>query len=342
MVEKNKYVRMLQTFRPAQTVFETGIGTGSLGTKINGGAHPQQMTLKTKLAKGAEMMKALREATHASLERNRVAVAQQLAAAKLQGKTGEGEDRQDDQSEDQDDGSEGSDSDSDGDGNSSADSDEDEDEDSAEDTGSDDDEGYPEVDEYSEAEAEGDLSFVTARSGPHGGAVSRRPSAAAELLKSATIVNRAAAPSKVRLSMTEKKKLKKKGLSQEEIRAVALRKAAAEHAQEASGLDVTDDSAPQKKHKNKAGGAMPAGLSDVFRDRKHYMAYGDEDAAQSFAEESMQPQSHLRSSESMSEYSTIIPFNNSVPFLCLMSTCCVNLFGLIFVSVSVSALFLSE
>jgi hypothetical protein len=28
VVEKNEYVRMLQTFRPAQTVFETGIGTG--------------------------------------------------------------------------------------------------------------------------------------------------------------------------------------------------------------------------------------------------------------------------------------------------------------------------
>ena len=76
---------MLQTFRPAQTVFETGIGTGSMGTKINGGAHPQQMSLKNKLVKGAEMMKALREATHASLERNRVAVAQQQAAAKQQG-----------------------------------------------------------------------------------------------------------------------------------------------------------------------------------------------------------------------------------------------------------------
>ena len=40
IVEKNKFVRMLQTFRPAQTVFETGIGTGSMGNKVNGGALP--------------------------------------------------------------------------------------------------------------------------------------------------------------------------------------------------------------------------------------------------------------------------------------------------------------
>jgi hypothetical protein len=280
-VEKNKFVRMLQTFRPAQTVFETGIGTGSMGTKINGGAHPQQMSLKNKLVKGAEMMKALREATHASLERNRVAVAQQQAAAKQQGgdvaedsdEDAEGsEDEEDEEDEDQEFGS-------DSDESASGSDDDDQEEDSDEDD---------DVDEY---EMDADVSFTTALSGP-----ARRQSAGTALREAA--IDRTASAPKVRMSITEKKKLKKKGLTQTEIREVALRKLASEKALLESGMEVTDATSREKKS---SGGAMSTGLSDAFRDRKHYMAYGDEDATQSFAEESMQPKSHLRSSESMSK-----------------------------------------
>ncbi|KAJ1417432.1 P-loop containing nucleoside triphosphate hydrolase protein, partial [Ochromonadaceae sp. CCMP2298] len=101
VVQKNEYVRMLQTFRPAQTVFETGIGTGtgSYHAKINGGSMPQQQSSRTKLAKGAEMMTALRKATVASLERNRVAIAaeQQQALAEMKsasGRAGESDDEE--------------------------------------------------------------------------------------------------------------------------------------------------------------------------------------------------------------------------------------------------------
>jgi hypothetical protein len=292
VVEKNKFVRMLQTFRPSQTVFETGIGTGSLGTKINGGAHPQQMTLKNKLVKGAEMMKALRQSTHSSLERNRVAVAQQLATAREQGlsRSNNQDDERDDEEEES---SNVEDSDGDNsDDQSGAPSDEDDDDDSYE---------GDEVDEY---DVDADDSFVTARTGPTTGALSRRQGLADALQQP---INRGAAPSKVRLSITEKKKLKKKGLSQEEIRAVAQRKAAAEQAMEESGMEVTEEGSVGHKRAAKStaaaglAGSMSAGLSDAFRDKKHYMAYGDEDANQSFAEESMQPQSHLRTSESMSK-----------------------------------------
>ena len=284
VVEKNKYVRMLQTFRPAQTVFETGIGTttGNTGSKVNGGAHPQQMSQKTKLMKGTEMMKALREATHASLERNRKTVAQAQAAAREAGEEGgAGDDDSDINDEDH---SEGSDED-----NNSDDDQDDEDNDN---------EDGDEVDEY---DVDDEMSFTTARSSGLG-LVSRRQSLAAA---------RSAAPSKVRLSITEKKKLKKKGLSQTEIREIALRKVANDKALANTGAVVSNaDSASGSNANSKStGGAMSQGLSDTYRD-KHYMAYGDEDATQSFAEEMLQPQSNLRSSESMSKYNQL-----SVSFL---------------------------
>lgn len=266
VVEKNKFVRMLQTFRPSQTVFETGIGTatGNTGSKVNGGAHPQQISQKTKLMKGTEMMKALREATHASLERNRKVVAQAQAAAKESG--GQGQVAEDDSDMDEDEPSDNDDDDESADeGDSDAGSEED----------------GPEVDEY---DVDDEMSFTTAKTS---GLLSRRQSLAPL---------RSSAPSKVRMSLTEKKKLKKKGLSQAEIREVALRKTANDKALASAGAVVSSDAAA------KGGGAMSEGLSDIYRDNKHYMAYGDEDAHQSFAEESNQPQSNLRTSESMSKW----------------------------------------
>lgn len=269
VVEKNKFVRMLQTFRPAQTVFETGIGTatGNTGSKVNGGAHPQQVSQKTKLMKGTEMMKALREATVGSLERNRKAAAQAQAAAREAGEGDEGSDDEDAESDEEED--------SDGDDHHAMD---------VGDDGEDAEEG-DEVDEY---DVDDEMSFTTARTSGFGLASRRQSMAAA----------RSAAPSKVRLSITEKKKLKKKGLSQSEIRDIALRKKANDKALASAGAVVSN--ADSKADAKAVGGAMSQGLDNTYKD-KHYMAYGDEDATQSFAEEMLQPQSNLRTSESLSK-----------------------------------------
>ena len=63
VVEKANFIRMLQTFRPSQTVLETGIGTGCAA----GGKR-----LKTDAGKkGSEVMKYLRSMNEYHLERNR-------------------------------------------------------------------------------------------------------------------------------------------------------------------------------------------------------------------------------------------------------------------------------
>lgn len=60
MIEKSNFIRQLQTFRPEQTVFETGIGTSTGNIK-------KQSILKD--GKGASMMKELRRAMAPALER---------------------------------------------------------------------------------------------------------------------------------------------------------------------------------------------------------------------------------------------------------------------------------
>ncbi len=63
--EKLDYVKMLQTFRPAQTVLETGIGTSA---KSSSGA---KTVSSAKLTQGVEAMKAFRKTTKSALERNK-------------------------------------------------------------------------------------------------------------------------------------------------------------------------------------------------------------------------------------------------------------------------------
>jgi ATP-dependent RNA helicase DDX54/DBP10 len=65
-IEKQHFVRMLQTFRPAQTVFETGIGTGTASAAIK-----NKSKAGTKESKGVEVMRALRVVTAGALERNK-------------------------------------------------------------------------------------------------------------------------------------------------------------------------------------------------------------------------------------------------------------------------------
>ncbi len=66
MVEKANFIRILQTFRPAQTVLETGIGSQTGSTIIKGKGKKG-----TEETDGVSIMRALRKTTDMSLERNR-------------------------------------------------------------------------------------------------------------------------------------------------------------------------------------------------------------------------------------------------------------------------------
>jgi len=270
VVQKNDFVRMLQTFRPSQTVFETGIGTGTgsgYNSKVNGGSHPQLQSAKMKLVKGAEMMKALRAVTAMSLERNRQAVKK---ASNRNSSNADDHVNQDDQL----DGGasicsagDGALDEFDGDSDCSIDN---------------------ECDEYYDSSSvvgsiDMDYHINSNNSSSRGSRGS----------------------GKVRLSIAEKKKLKKKGVSHQEMREmVTMRSKTA-----VDGMEQSNTSHSLKRSRSggeegssSVGHSMSVGLSDQFRDTRHYMSYGDEDVHASFAEESMQPQSGLRSSESISEY----------------------------------------
>lgn len=68
VVEKAEFVRMLQTFRPAQTVFETGIGLGT-GSQIIKKKGKKNSAGETH---GVQVMRELRRVTASALERSRV------------------------------------------------------------------------------------------------------------------------------------------------------------------------------------------------------------------------------------------------------------------------------
>lgn len=248
VIEKANFVRMLQTFRPAQTVFETGIGMGTgsgnvslAGSKAHGG---HLTTSKTKQTKGIEMMRALRQVTVGALERNRVSG------------------RRDAQDENEGVGeSSGSDGDSgDESGNESASGDEGGEEEENEGAGED--EFY--ADDGSVA---GSIDLGRASGG-----------------RAANMHVISAEGNKNRLSIGEKRKLKRKGLSAADIAAVAARKALSGKLS-SSSMHVVDTAAASSSRES-------GGWKD-----KHYMAYGTEDVKANFTEDSMQPLSGLRSSE---------------------------------------------
>ncbi len=95
---------------------------------------------------------------------------------------------------------------------------------------------------------------------------------------------------KTRLSIGEKRKLLRKGLSAEDIAEVVARRALSEKLV-GSSMNVVESS---------AGGE---GGSDAWKD-KYYMAYGNEDVKANFTEDSMQPNSGLRSSENQGEFTS--------------------------------------
>jgi hypothetical protein len=66
VIDKANFIRVLQTFRPSQTVFETGIGGGISSAQIK-----NISKAGTKESQGASVMRALRSANSQHLERNR-------------------------------------------------------------------------------------------------------------------------------------------------------------------------------------------------------------------------------------------------------------------------------
>jgi ATP-dependent RNA helicase DDX54/DBP10 len=72
VIEKANFVQHLQSFRPAQTVFETGIGTGTTGAgfKVKGANKMNSTSGKVDSA-GVEAMRALRRQVAPALERNK-------------------------------------------------------------------------------------------------------------------------------------------------------------------------------------------------------------------------------------------------------------------------------
>ena len=195
VVEKQDFVRMLQTFRPQQTIFESGIGTGAkVGQKAG------------KESKGVLMMKALRKVNASALERNKKPIVH--------------EEKNDDN-------------------------------DNAITTW---DEFEIPNDEFVDGEDEkfeDDNEDIVANS------------------------------SKPRISKTERKKLKRQGMSSNDISDIVVKKANMTKLMSDS-IEITTNNETKD-----------------YKDRKFFMTYGTEDERANFEEQSLQPQSGLRSSETM-------------------------------------------
>lgn len=191
VVEKQDFVRMLQTFRPQQTIFESGIGTGAkVGQKIG------------KEAQGVLMMKALRKVNAGALERNKKTI------------------------------------------------------NSIEKTDENDNANWDEFeipnDDFVNDEEENIMNDEDS-----------------------------ANSSKPRISKTERKKLKRQGMSSNDISDVAVKKANMAKLMSDS-IEITTNNETKD-----------------YKDRKFFMTYGTEDERANFEEQSLQPQSGLRSSETM-------------------------------------------
>ena len=227
VVEKAVFVRMLQNFRPAQTVFESGIGTGTSST-----ASKQAKKNGSKDSKGVVMMKALRKATAASLERNKKSIdeiereEEGLKRGKL--------------------------------GNSSGDHL------TADDLNELEMEIYDDNFDGEHKNADDDVSFD-------------------DETGSVQSMAESTAPHKARLSIAEKKKLKKKGLSNSEIAAIAAQKMADRIGSLGDHLIVSEEATAE--------------ISGDFRDKRFYMTYGTENERAKLEEDLLQPSSGLRSSE---------------------------------------------
>jgi hypothetical protein len=224
VIDKANFVKHLQTFRPSQTVFETGIGfgTGSQAAKNVGKKGTKEMH-------GVEVMKALRREVYSSLDRNKSKVAAAMAyatehlnaAGVVTNSAKEG-----------------------------AAANADKEDDNASDDGL-----FPETDEFDVELSEDE--------GADGGDAASSGKAV------------------VRISRAARKKLKKHGVVP----------SASAHGDEDEGGGIS----------NGAGaGASDGAAAEKFKDSKFYMSYGTENVQSSYVEAALQPQSALRSTESMS------------------------------------------
>lgn len=244
VLEKASFVRMLQTFRPAQTVFETGIGTGTGSQTVKG-----LQKKGSKESKGVEMMKALRRVTASALERNK-------PNKKQTDEMDAGEDGGGAESHKE---NESLSLDNMGGGDSG---------------------------EWDDFEI-GDSDEFVGTDDRAGGSAKR---------KASDMVSEDAeseGTKKVRLSISERKKLKKQGLSAAEIREVSLRKAATDaivaNSTKAKINSLLEDELWGSKSSHEA-----------FKDKRFYMDYGTENEHANYEEEALQPKAGLRSAEAAS------------------------------------------
>lgn len=213
VIEKAQFIKMLQTFRPAQTVFESGIGTGTAQ-----GATKNVSKTGSKESQGALAMKALRKANNMLLERNRKSLSlndeSDSKVEDLNHDSGDDDDSEDENDDDHHDSNLAWDEDDIGD-----------------------------TDEF---------PVETTKIEDHSSSdVSEKP----------------------RLSIAERKKLKKQGLSNEEMSKIAA-----------------------EKKLNNSLSIIQSSKTD-FKDSRYFMSYGTEDERQNYAEEVLQPKSGLRTSE---------------------------------------------
>jgi ATP-dependent RNA helicase DDX54/DBP10 len=287
VLAKQEYIRMLQTFRPQQTVFETGIGTGCLplsssaakigGTTANAAALVAQG--RGRHAEAADAMRSFRQASSWHLERNRVknnAALQKMGSTVLASVSAEAAERAAD--DDDDDDGEADDA--------VGDDDDDEGQWASDDEGDEDDEDEDDVDD-SDGDADSDDGEVapSGRRGRVGGALRQRPQSSNSVVSWAeSAAYMAPSQMKKRLSVAERRRMKKLG--------VQISYNAMDDEDAAAGV------APKKR--KASGGDFLTDQAAGFQDPRFYMAYGTEDTSATYTEEAMQPMANLRSSETFS------------------------------------------
>ena len=283
MVEKSNFVRVLQTFRPAQTVFESGIGTGTGSSAIKGKGKKGKDE-----DKGVQVMKAFRKSSENSLERNKEVqrqkydiyvkeqerIREQLAekdgnsSLVYVGTEEEAKTAKEEKMKAKKDAKKAKAESAKKGGTVWDELEKISEEEERDKMGI---VGEAACDEYEKGDTEGQSVIAIANK--------KRKSESGALAASNTADKEK--PRLSRLSIAERKRLKKQGLSQEDMKAHSERKAATAIAiLEGAGEDIEGN----------------AGVKS-FIDNKYYMAYGTEDEKVSFAEEALQPQSGLKTAE---------------------------------------------
>ena len=238
VLKKAEFIKHLQTFRPAHTILETGIGTGA-GSVKETDAKGRLLSRIHQDSHGVKVMKELRAAVSSALERNK---------KHLSDETDEGAEVEDAAGGDCDEGSE-----------------------------SDTCEIPCEQDEYLDCDEE-----------------DPEPAKTDMTSDAMSCDDNSLAPSSKRLSRHERKMLKR-SKSTDAHSNVERRTFASEALVVPS--DPSDSTAVVSMTQSDEGGIRGKG----YKDNQYYMTYGTEDAVANFAEESMQPQSGLRSSEAISK-----------------------------------------